>query len=108
MTQPELDFTRPSVGDILRDEGTAKVLSNNADYAERFAKYANYLLLATGQVTSDEVVANVGMPEGHPSAVGAAMRSFAKRHKLAVSRYVKSTRPSCHSAVIAVWGRKQQ
>jgi hypothetical protein len=98
-TQVELDFNGPA----LRDAGITKVLSNNEDYAQAFDAAAGTILDRQGSVTSEEVVHLVGMPTGHPNAVGAAMRRFALANDLKILLYRKSARPSCHSAIIAVW-----
>jgi acid phosphatase family membrane protein YuiD len=92
-------------GERLRDAGIEKVLTNNPSYRERFASAAAHSLETYGEVTSDTVVQAIGMPEGHPSAIGGAMRSFALANGLTVKRYVKSTHPSRHAAIIAVWGK---
>jgi len=97
---------QPTLGDLLRDQGIAQVLSHNESYADRFYSAAGILLERHGEITSTAVVELVGMPDGSPNAIGAAMRSFAKRRGLHIDRYVKSSRPSCHSAVVAVWKRK--
>jgi hypothetical protein len=92
-------------GEQAKATGCAKVAANNESYCDRFHAVAADILACQGQVTSDAVVAVAGMPEGHPSAIGAAMRSFAKSHKLSVAGYTKSTRKSCHAAIIAIWTR---
>jgi hypothetical protein len=106
MIQHHLDHRTVPTGDQLRDTGTAQVLRHNEPYRDRFFAAASMILEASGSVTSDQVVLAIGMPdEGHPSAVGAAMRAFAMANKLRVAGYQKSTRPSCRSAVIARWVR---
>ena len=103
-TQHELDFS----GAALRDAGCALTLEHNAAWRDRFNVAAADLLSTDGCVTSDAVVRIVGMPNGSPSAVGAAMRSFAVRCGLVKSEYRNSTRPLRHAAVIAVWIPKCQ
>jgi acid phosphatase family membrane protein YuiD len=93
-------------GEFLRDLGTAKAIANvPSAYSSAFNSAADLLLDGKGHVTTDSIVALVGMPDGHPSAIGALMRAFAKKNSLRVTHYTKSTRPSCHAAVIAVWAR---
>lgn len=92
-------------GELLRDAGIATVLENNAAYRKRFASAAEVILGHEREVTSDAVVRMIGMPSGHPNAVGGAMRSFAIANSLAVRRYIKTTRPSGHARIIAVWGK---
>lgn len=91
------------LGEYLRDQGIKKVIDNNESYKERFHAAAAEILAENGTVTSLDVVDRIGMPSGHANAVGASMRSFASKNKLRVSQYIKSERPSCHAAVIAVW-----
>ena len=97
--------TQLELGERLRDAGMAHVLIDKDEYRQRFFAAALERLSEFGTVTSDDVIGLIGMPPGHPSAVGAVMRTFAVEHGLKVLCYRKSTRPSCHAAVIAVWGR---
>jgi len=92
-----------TLGDLLRDQGIAQVLSHNESYADRFHSAAGALLKEHGEITSVAVVELVGMPDGSPNAIGAAMRTFAKQRGLHIDCYVKSPRPTRHSAVVAVW-----
>ena len=79
------------------------MLANNERYSLRFFLEARWLLGCYGQVTSQHVVDRIGMPKGSPNAVGAAMRAFAHANKLRVAGYIKASRPSRHSGLIAVW-----
>jgi len=92
-------------GVALRDEGMKKVIANNQQWREHFDRVAWHILIESSKVTSDAVVRVIGMPEGSSNAVGAAMRAFAKAHKLRVLEYVKTTRPTRHAGIVAVWGR---
>jgi hypothetical protein len=93
-------------GKLLKEAGTKRALeSADAKWRSRFNVAAASFLALYGEVMTDDVIKKIGMPPGHPNAVGAAMLAFARTHKLAVRSYVKSTRPSCHAAVIAVWSR---
>ena len=92
-------------GEFLKADGCEVVLAHNPDYKSRFFAVARRLLADQGQVTSDLVIEAIGMPAGHPNAVGACMRAFAKANGLVVENYVKSTRPSCHAAIVAVWAK---
>lgn len=91
-------------GASLRDQGCTKVLSKNREWQVCFDSAAEMLLsfCDTDGITSEDVVSKVGQPT-HPNAVGAAMRSFALRNHLVIDRYVKSSKPSRHASVIAVW-----
>jgi hypothetical protein len=99
-------FPPAATGEQLKEQGCAAVAGANCAYVAHFADAARRILLATGEVTSDDVIEQIGMPTGSPNAVGASMRAFAAANSLAVSGYVKSTRPSCHSAIVAVWRAK--
>ncbi len=94
------------LGERLKEAGQKTVLERaGEEYARRFEAAALELLARHNCVTSDAVVALIGMPPNHPNAVGAAMRSVASRNGLKVEGYIKSTRPSCHAAVVAKWVR---
>jgi len=96
----------PHTGDTLRDHGTARVRVNNPEYVDRFNKCSAMLLDRYGELCSDMVVHEIGLPNGSPNAVGACLRAFAIANGLIVDRYVKSTRPSCRAAVVAVWRKR--
>ena len=102
MKQSELQLT----GQELRDIGTARVIANNEEWVDRFNTAAERILRNNAFITSEDVILLCGMPPGHPSAVEAAMRAFAKAHNLKKTSYTESSRPSCHGAIIAVWARK--
>jgi len=93
-------------GAQARDAGMALVSENNPSYLERFHAAAETLLRTNRKLTSQAVVAIVGMPAGSVNAVGAAMHSVAKRHGLFIAGYVTSERPSRHAGRIAVWETK--
>lgn len=93
-------------GAAMRDSGCAQVLAHNPDWQARFDATATEILAREQTVTSEAVVACIGMPPGSPNAVGAAMRAFASRQGLRKLCYRNSARPSCHAAVIAVWGKQ--
>ena len=96
--------TQLKLGKLLKEAGTKLALDNaDAKWRSRFNVAAASFLALYGEVTTDDVIKKIGMPPGHPNAVGAAMLAFARLHKLSVVGYVKSTRPSCHAAVIAIW-----
>lgn len=103
MKAPQLELP---TGDTLRANGTARVIAHNPEYVARFNGCAAMFLDRYGELCSDMVVHEIGLPNGSPNAVGACMRAFAIAKGLAVDRYVKSTRPSCRSAVVAVWKRQ--
>lgn len=90
-------------GEQLRDKGIKKVLSNNQEWKDSFYAAAEKILSEDGEVNAESVVAVCGRPDGHSNAIGAAMRSFAKKRKLHKASYVKAESPSRHAAVIAIW-----
>lgn len=60
------------------------------------------------QVTSDGLTLAVGMPPGHPSAVGALFNAAARAGLIEKSgAYVTSVRKTCNGAIIAVWMRTE-
>jgi alkylated DNA nucleotide flippase Atl1 len=93
-----------SQGEELRDQGTHRVLWAPSQDEWRELAYSWLWALPSGwRVTSTDMVTAIGMPPS-PNAVGAIMRSAAVRGYLtATDEYVRSTRPSCHAAVVRVW-----
>lgn len=102
MTQPTLDGL--ALGELLADQGIARVLAAPTQEAWRDAAYAWLRERIPGeQITSTDLVDAIGMPPS-PNAVGAVMRSAAQLGLLAPTDvYVKSRRPSCHAAVVRIW-----
>jgi acetyl-CoA carboxylase carboxyltransferase component len=100
--QDTLNFDAPS-GEELKRKGMAKVLSHNEEYKDLFYATAAKHLAHNGWVVSEKVVDEIGMPRGSRNAIGAAMRSFAKKNGLKIAHYVKAVRPSCHARMVALW-----
>lgn len=100
MDQPSL----PRMGELLRDQGTQQVLWAPSQDEWRELAYDWLTTQRPGQrITSTDLVDAIGMPPS-PNAVGAVMRSAAVRGWLwPTDEYVRSTRPSCHAAVVRVW-----
>jgi hypothetical protein len=105
---PLFDMTAASQA---KDEGQARAL--NAERAwpwKEHAERAIYRLATTGlPFTADDVVAEVGLPEGkvgmnRNNGVGAIFSACAKRGWIRpTGHYMKSRRRSNHSAVLAIW-----
>lgn len=98
--------------DALKAEGMFAALSSDAgsEWAERARVWVWNLSLDV-RFTSEDIVEAIGLPRGdvgsnQNNAVGGTMNAIA-RAGLARStgEYVKSKRPSSHSAVIALWVR---
>lgn len=108
--QPALPFAATmrevglAAGEAARDLGTQRVLYASTQDEWRECAYLWLGELRPGQrVTSTDMVAAIGMPHS-PNAVGAVMRAAAVRGYLTpTDDYVRSTRPSCHAAVVRVW-----
>lgn len=92
----------------LRREIGLQQAENHANelYKADFYGVGLSILNLNGSVTSEEITAQIGLPPGHPSAVGACMSAFVRHHKLVVQRYEKGTRPQSHAAILARWMRK--
>lgn len=99
--QPHLNLTE---GERLRDTGITRVLEADSQAQWRGDAYHWLALLAEGaEVTSTDLIEAVGMPPS-PNAVGAIMRSASVQGLIEpTGRYIRSTRPSCHAAVVRVW-----
>lgn len=106
MTIDELLHTalEPS-GQKLKDDGIKKALSHVPDdYRSVFERTA---LSFTQPFTSEDVILKIGMPPSHSSAVGAMINGLAKRGLIRkTGQYVKSSRPSCHAAIMALWVKR--
>jgi hypothetical protein len=95
-----------SEGDRLKEEGMARVLeATPLVWKAAFVACAERLLAERGAITDEEIIAEVGFPYGRPNAVGACMNGVVRRLGLVRKGERKSTRPSCHSATIKIWGR---
>jgi alkylated DNA nucleotide flippase Atl1 len=92
------------LGEELKASGMARVLDAEAQEEWRKAAYLWLALRRYGQeVTSTDLTNAIGMPPS-PNAVGAIMHSAYSQGLLEpTERYVRSTRPSCHAAVVRVW-----
>jgi hypothetical protein len=102
----------PSHGETLKNEGMSKALSKLSvtEWQDR-VKAWTWRLNAGHLFTSEDVTEEFGLPTGEVgtnknNAVGAIMNAIAKKGVIRnTGDYVKSSRPSSHSAVIAVWER---
>lgn len=91
-------------GLALRDQGMDRVLYAHTQDEWREAAYVWLRTLRHGtRVTSTDLIDAIGMPPSS-NAVGAVMRSAGVRGYLTpTENYVRSTRPSCHAAIVRVW-----
>lgn len=104
----------PSHGETLKDEGIAKALSKSGlnEWQDK-VKAWTWARNAGARFTSEDIIEEFGLPTGQVgtnknNAVGAIMNAIAKKGVIRnTGDYVKSSRPSSHSAVIAVWERTQ-
>lgn len=92
-------------GESLRDAGTKQVLENNRGWQVEFENEAFVLLQIYGSITSEDVTERLLSKPTHPNAIGAAMRAFTSQNGLVVKEYRKSTRPSRHAGLLAVWAK---
>jgi hypothetical protein len=104
----------PSHGETLKNEGMEKALNKESvsDWQDAVKLWA-WRMNAGHLFTSEDVTEKFGLPTGEVktnknNAVGAIMNAIAKKGVIRnTGNYVKSSRPSSHSAVIAVWERTQ-
>jgi alkylated DNA nucleotide flippase Atl1 len=99
-SQPPLEGLE--LGTQLRDTGIARVLT-----AQDFWRQAAYFWIARQpqgrELSSLDLIESVGMPSS-PNAVGAVMRSASTLGLIEpTGRYIQSTRPSRHAAIVRVW-----
>jgi len=95
-------------GERRRDEGHAKVLDKQAaeEWANEFDRaLVSILLSGRRKITSEDVIALVGLPPHNPNAIGATMRAAAMRHNLRNVGTVKAARIARHAGRITVWER---
>lgn len=94
-------------GERRRDEGTALVTAHtDEEWRGAFENYGGQLLRAgRTRITSEDIVAIVGLPPGHRNAIGAAMRAFALKHNLRNIGTAKAARVARHAGRITVWER---
>jgi hypothetical protein len=97
-------------GDDLKAEGIARAQKHAYQaWKAAFAAALERLLYSGKPFTSEDATAEAGMPPGHPSAVGAMISGFCKRHldsDMEIVRRVKSRRAISHSAWIDVYQLK--
>src|SRR5215472_4801449 len=101
-----------TTGDDLKAEGIARAQKHaHAVWKANYVAALNRLLYSGKSFTSEDAIAIAGMPPGHPSAVGAMISGFCKRHlgdrgDMEIMRRVKSKRLKSHSAWIDVYRLK--
>lgn len=94
-------------GERRRDVGMARAWYATPDAWAAGFERALVALLKSGRtrVTSEDIVQRIGLPPGHPNAVGAVMRACAVRHNLRNVGTVKASRVARHAGRITVWER---
>jgi hypothetical protein len=105
-----------ALGEQLRDAGIHRVLEEKGSesaqeeitaWKESFYEQARILLRSQGSITAEEVVGWVGYPPGHRNAIGAAMRTFAMRHRLVRAAFERAIRPTRHAGTVVRWKRAE-
>lgn len=93
-----------TLGELLADQGMIATLNAAAQEQWRSDAYDWLADLIPGElVTSSDLVGALGMPPS-PNAVGAMMNAAARAGLIEPTEtYVRSTRPSCHAAIVRVW-----
>lgn len=102
-------FDAPPTPAEVGEEGAAKALAA-ASSAWRESAWRWLLARHLGaKLTSDDLTEAVGIPPGHPHAVGGIIKNAATAGYLAKSgHYVESRRESCRGAALAVWIRTER
>jgi len=102
-------FDTPPTPAEVGEEGAAKALAA-ASSAWRESAWRWILARNVGtRLTSDDLTEAVGIPPGHPHAVGGIIKNAATAGYLAKSgHYVESHRESCRGAALAVWIRTER
>jgi len=102
-------FAAPPTPAEVGEEGAAKALAA-ASSAWRESAWRWVLSRNVGtRLTSDDLTEAVGIPPGHPHAVGGIIKNAATAGYLAKSgHYVESRRESCRGAALAVWIRTER
>ena len=108
-TAPTAEAPKPEptkTGEDLKRDGMARAKSNASDGWKRAFLNEAIILASYGVAfTAEDVTAKCGYPPAgsHPNTVGAMMGAVVKALKLTRCAYVKSKRPTSHSAIIAQW-----
>lgn len=106
--QPGLFDAPPTPAEV--GEGCAAKALSAASAAWRESAWRWILARNLGtKLTSDDLTEAVGIPTGHPHAVGGIIKNAATAGYLAKSgHYVESRRESCRGAALAVWIRTER
>lgn len=96
-----------TIGESLRDEGTARVLSSEEIWRERVGNIIDTLAAYHQEFTAEDVrrwadVRGVGEPH-HENCWGAALITAAKEHIIVPVGYQPAKRPEAHARPIRVW-----
>ena len=95
-------------GEVRKAEGIALIIDSESPELDEWRETAYRWMdgLRPGvEFTSTDLVDAIGIAPS-PNAVGAVVRATAQRGSIRkTDRYVKSARPTCHAAIVAVWVR---
>jgi len=113
-----------TIGDIKLDRPYHSCTGLLCTYCERFDREDTQLLADIdpqwritctiyrksiaigGLLTADDLIAQVGKPDGHPNQIGALFRSWASQGLIeSQGNYVTSTRESNNGRTIRLWRR---
>jgi hypothetical protein len=104
------DFDQPTLWDLEageadRDAGMVKVIENTRpSYRDAFDTVVRDFRTQGQDFTSEDVTARIGLPPGHPNAVGALTRAVATKYGAVKVGRRKAQRRNQHATEIAVWG----
>ena len=99
----QLPLFDPVEGLRRKGAGLDRVEQHNEEWLTLARRQANHLAKSGLEVTSDMVIARVGMPPAdvHPNVIGSIFR-----HGFHRVGYTKSERPSAHGRMIGIWVKK--
>lgn len=85
-------------------EGIANAESGtDPAWAQRFDARVRELAGTGKKFTSEDVTSVVGLPPGHPNAIGARMNSAARRGLIKKVGYTEADRETRNAAIVAEW-----
>ena len=91
------------LGEVLRDEGIARVEANHGnDWAQRADDAIAALVSRRLPFTADDVREMAGDPP-HPNLLGARLRAWSQSGRIVHWGWQRATRAERHASVLGVW-----
>lgn len=101
-TEPECVFCATRDGAAARDAAVKTTARRDLEWWTRAEAWLDSHYVGT-QVTADDLVDAIGLPDGSPNAVGAFLRTQAMLGALEPDGFTTATRPSSHGRTLRLW-----